>query len=187
MAEVDDGGKGGEKQAVEMEMGGVGGGKKRSRGGGTKKKARVLVLGLFGSRATANACVGRALAHDQFFTLAAPDGLISGGGAWVVRRVLGRKGLLGCVQQGVHWQRHGQEVQAELQAGVRYHGRGGVDTGGLCGSGDAQGPGVRVRGRGCAGARCRRRHESGELGAGEEALGADFGQWAECDERDGDR
>lgn len=72
------GGKGGEKQTVEMEMGGVGGGKKRSRRGGTKKKAGVLVLGLFGSRATAYACVGRALAHDQFFTLAAPDGLISG-------------------------------------------------------------------------------------------------------------
>lgn len=73
----EEGGKGEEKQMGGVEMGGVGGGRK-TRGGGTKKKAGVLALGLFGSRAAAYACVGRAPAHDQFFTLAAPGGLISG-------------------------------------------------------------------------------------------------------------
>lgn len=67
-----------EKQMLEVEMGSAGGGKKRRGGGGRKKKAGVLVLGLFGSRAAAYTCVGRAPAHEQFFTLAAPGGLISG-------------------------------------------------------------------------------------------------------------
>lgn len=86
----------------------------------------------------------------------------------------------------MHWQRHGQEVQAELPPGVRYHDRGGVDAEGLCGSSDAQARGLRFHGCGLAEERRRRRQEGGELGAGEEALGADFGQRAECDEGDGD-
>lgn len=67
-----------ENQILEVEMGSAGGGKKRRSGGGTKEKAGVLVLGLFGSRAAAYTCVGGAPAHDQFFTLAALSGLISG-------------------------------------------------------------------------------------------------------------
>ena len=38
----------------------------------------VVMMELFGSRAAAYACVWRALAHGQFISLAAPDGLISG-------------------------------------------------------------------------------------------------------------
>ncbi|KAK1831987.1 hypothetical protein QBC39DRAFT_349888 [Podospora conica] len=68
-----------ERQPLAMEMGEVS--RKRS-GGGRKKKAGAVVLGLFGSRAAAAAagyaCVGKDPAHDQFFALAAPEGLISG-------------------------------------------------------------------------------------------------------------
>lgn len=74
----EEGGKGEEKQ---MGGGGDGGcwrGEEQEWWGRQKEEGWCLVRGLFGSRAAAYACVGRAPAHDQFFTLAAPGGLISG-------------------------------------------------------------------------------------------------------------